>query len=404
MLQVSNPLNSPTWTDRDGIGVDEDNNDDVSIRFSDDEIERMTRHTSMTSSNRTSVGVKMKVKLDYIDDVNQEIHTEVSLSMHYRCWKAKEFMTGQPGFVAVSPEDHPDMFVPKVEFLNFRSSEHIEGFRLLINTQTGVVYIYRVYRIVFRGILKLDRFPFDRQIIGIEVKSFMAMLVPWSMPESEIPNGIRSDALWRHHDVVVECDGSLWDLEWAKSVVYQEANPSVYITTFGIGRMSLFYVTNFFLVTFFVVGSVFGCLAIQHSDFAARSSITFTILLTIISIKFIMASYTPKVNYLTWLDYYNLIGMIVLIVFILENYVVATATHHYLPCIDIHGYNIVQVSSEYIDAVVPTCLMVFWVLFHLFIYFGWLWNWFYESWDEVRRKETWSDISRIHGDATVAKF
>mmetsp|Transcript_3620 Transcript_3620/g.6190 ORF Transcript_3620/g.6190 Transcript_3620/m.6190 type:complete len:501 (+) Transcript_3620:159-1661(+) len=206
---------------------------------------------SMNMSNRISVGVKMKVKLDYIDDVNQEIHTEVFLSMHYRCWKAEEFVSGQNGFVALAPEEYPDIYVPMVEFLNFRNCEHIEGFRLLVNTMSGVVYIYRVYRVVFRGLLKLDRFPFDRQIINIELKSFTAMLVPWSMPESDVPYGIRADELWCKHDVVVECDGSLWELNWTRGMVHQATNPSMYIASFGIERISLFYVTNFFLVTFF---------------------------------------------------------------------------------------------------------------------------------------------------------
>ena len=359
------------------------------------------KQMSMNSSNRTAVGVKMKIKLDYIDDVNQEIHTEVFLTMHYRCLKAKEFISGQVGFVALAPEEYPDMYVPMVEFLNFRNCEHIEGFRLLVNTMSGVVYVYRVYRIVFRGLLKLNRFPFDRQIINIELKSFTAMLMPWSMPESDVPYGIRADVLWRNHDIVVECDGSLWDLSWTRGVVHQETNPSVYIASFGIGRISLFYVMNFFLVTFFVVGSVFGCQAIIYTDFGSRSSITFTILLTIISIKFIMSSYTPKISYLTWLDYYNLLGMIFLIVVILENYVVSTVSNFNVLCVYPFGFDYCSVSSEVVDMYVPRFLMWFWVLFHVFIFFGWLCEWFYESWDEVLNKEKRSDVARISGDVKV---
>lgn len=356
---------------------------------------------SMNMSNRIAVGVKVKVKLDYIDDVNQEIHTEVFLSMHYRCWKAEEFVSGQNGFVALTPEEHPDIYVPMVEFLNFRNCEHIEGFRLLVNTMSGVVYIYRVYRVVFRGLLKLDRFPFDRQIINIELKSFTAMLVPWSMPESDVPFGIRADELWCKHDVVVECDGSLWELNWTRGMVHQETNPSMYIASFGIERISLFYVTNFFLVTFFVVGSVFGCQAIAYQDFGTRSSITFTILLTIISLKFIMASYTPKINYLTWLDYYNLLAMIFLVVVILENYVVSTVSSFSFLVIYPFGLQYYTVSSEVIDVVVPEGLICFWVLFHVLILCGWMWEWFYESWEQVLCKESRTDVARISGDVTV---
>ena len=311
-------------------------------------------------------------------------------------------MSGQTGFVALSPEEHPDMWVPMVEFLNFRSCDHIEGFRLLVNTKSGVVYIYRVYRIVFRGLLKLDRFPFDRQIINIELKSFTCRLVPWSMPEDDIPYGIRADVLWRNHDIVVECDGSLWELNWTKGLVHQDTNPSVYISSFGIGRISLFYMINFFLVSFFVVGSTFGMLAINHTDFGTRSSITFTILLTVISTKFIMSSYTPKINYLTWLDYYNLLGMVFVIIIILENYVVSTApSFSFLIYVFPFSWEYFTVESAVVDTFVPYYMLLAWTLFHVFIFCGWLWGWFYEKWEAVLSKDK-QDVARICGDVTAA--
>ena len=359
-----------------------------------------TKRRSMNSNNRTEVGVKIKIKLDYIDDVNQEIHTEVFLSMHYKCTSAREFVSGQLGFVAISPDEHPDMLVPKIEFLNFRSCDHIEGFRLLVNTKSGVVYIYRVYRIVFRSLLKLNRFPFDRQIVNIELKSYTATLLPWSMPEEDIPYGIRADSLWKDHDIVVECDGSLWSLNWTRGTVHRNNNPSVYIASFGIERISLFYIMNFFMVTFFIVLSTFGCLAIHYKDFASRSSITFTILLTVISMKYIMSSYTPKINYPTWLDYYNLLGMAFVLCIILENYVVANATSFSLSMmIGLHWELLnYPIDVEVIDVYVPNFLMWIWIILHVLLFVGWFFDSFFESWEEVYQKETDSDLSRIHGD------
>ena len=341
-------------------------------------LKKVGKQKSINCDNRTKVGVKMKVKLDYIDDVNQEIHTEVYLSMHYRCPKARDFMSGQTGFVAISPSDYPTMYVPIVAFLNCRSCEHIEGFRLLVNTMSGVVYIYRVYRVVFRGLLKLDRFPFDRQIINIELNSFTAVLAPWTQPDSDVPYGIRADDMWLQHNIVVECDGALWELSWTKGLLKQDSNPSVYRVSFGIERISLFYVMNFVMITFLVVGSVFGCLAISHADFGTRSSITFTILLTIISMKFTMASYTPKINYLTWLDYYNLLAIFLVIGVILENFVVATLTE-----IDFGGFCLL--TSEVIDAWL-VYLLWFWIWFHVLVFVGWLRGWFCEEWERVTRK------------------
>jgi hypothetical protein len=250
-------------------------------------------------------------------------------------------------------------------------------------------------------LLKLDRFPFDRQIINIELKSFTCRLVPWSMPEDDIPYGIRADVLWRNHDIVVEYDWSLWDLNWTEAVVDEDSNPSVYIASFGIARISLFYMINFFLVSFFVVGSCFGVLAINYADFGTRSSITFTILLTVISTKFIMSSYTPKINYLTWLDYYNLLGMIFVIIIILENYMVSQVATFTFYCMLPFSWHLCTVQSEVIDVYIPFYMMSVWILFHAFISLGWLRGWFYESWEAVHSKDK-QDVSRICGDVSPA--
>lgn len=96
-----------------------------------------------------------------------------------------------------------------------------------------------------------------------------------------------------------------WPFILLKRVLYRvtgcanvNTQPSVYKLDFGISRISLFYVVNFFLITFLVVIASISCTIIHFTDFASRSSITFTVLLTIISFKFIMANYTPTINYL----------------------------------------------------------------------------------------------------------
>ena len=167
----------------------------------------------MTASNRLEVGVKMKVKLEFIDDVSHEMNALVYLSLHYEDDVACKFITHQPGFCVLDPEKE-GIFVPVVNFLNTRVCEHIEGFRVLVNTASGTVFIYRIYRIVFRSIMNLKRFPFDRQVMKCHIKSFTAILKPWSAAPDTIPSGISSDVMWRDNDCVVECDCTLWDVSW----------------------------------------------------------------------------------------------------------------------------------------------------------------------------------------------
>ena len=65
------------------------------------------------------------------------------------------------------------------------------------------------------------------------------------------------------------------------------------------------------------------------------------------------------------------------------------------------GLRYYTVSSEVIDAVVPAGLMWFWVLFHVLVLCGWMWEWFYESWEQVLCKESRTDVARISGDVTA---
>mmetsp|Transcript_20118 Transcript_20118/g.33889 ORF Transcript_20118/g.33889 Transcript_20118/m.33889 type:complete len:503 (-) Transcript_20118:638-2146(-) len=257
----------------------------------------LSRQQSMTASNRLEVGVKMKVKLEYIDDVSHEMNALVYLSLHYEDEVALKFITNSPGFCALDPEKE-GIFVPVVNFLNTRVCDHIEGFRVLVNTSSGTVFIYRIYRVVFRNIMNLKRFPFDRQVMKCHIKSFTAMLKPWHCAPETIPSGITSDPMWKDNDCVVECDCTLWNVSWVTALAESSSQPSVYKLNFGISRKSLFYVVNFFLITFLVVIATISCTIIHFTDFGSRSSITFTILLTLISFKFIMANYTPTINYL----------------------------------------------------------------------------------------------------------
>ena len=173
----------------------------------------ISRQQSMTASNRLRVGVKMKVKMEYIDDVSHEMNALVYLSLHYEDLAASKFVTHQPGFCVLDPEKE-GIHVPVVNFLNTKMCDHVEGFKVLVNTISGTVFIYRIYRVVFRNIMNLKRFPFDRQVMKCHIKSFTAIFEPWSAHVATMPSGITSDEMWRDNDCVVECDCTLWNVSW----------------------------------------------------------------------------------------------------------------------------------------------------------------------------------------------
>lgn len=118
------------------------------------------------TDKRRNAGIKLKVVLDFVDDLNEEVNLNVSVCLHYHDDKAMKYVTGKGGFTPVDPQE-TDIFVPVVDFLQARSADHIEGFKLLVSNRTGTVFLFRVYRLVIHEIFELQRFPFDRQVVKV---------------------------------------------------------------------------------------------------------------------------------------------------------------------------------------------------------------------------------------------
>lgn len=325
----------------------------------------------------TKFGVKVKAKIDYLDDIAEVIHLDVTLCLHYRDANALQYVTGVQGFVSCDPETS-DIYIPTIQFLQTRSCEHIEGFKLLVSTYTGEVYLYRVYRLALREVFELQRFPFDRQVIKCRFQTYGGKFCQWSSPEHDTPYGVRGDDLWRRSDCLAEYDQTIWIIDWVSGDIFSEENPSSYRLSFGLSRTSTYYLTNFVLVSYFLVFSSLSCLAVDHKDFGNRASITFTLLLTTVALKFVMSSSIPRINYLTLFDFYNILSMLMIMAVILENFVVAF-------------YDSDEIASQ-IDIIFASVFLVSWSLFHLFILIGAAGGLFYLDWELVMRE----DESSVH--------
>lgn len=89
----------------------------------------------------------------------------------------------------------------------------------LMSSKTGMVYLFRQYRIVLREILELERFPFDRQVVKLKFQSFNPNLKfsRWFAPPEDIPGRIRYDPYLRDSELVAEYDKHAWRLDWVDS-------------------------------------------------------------------------------------------------------------------------------------------------------------------------------------------
>lgn len=330
---------------------------------------------------RKQIGVKIKVKIDYLDDIAEEIHMDVSLCLNYTDENALKYITGQPGYISCDPETS-GIFCPIIQFLHTRNCEHIEGYKLLISTLTGIVYLFRIYRLTIREVFELERFPFDRQVIKCSFQTYGGRFISWNASENDMPYGIRGDSIWKVHDSVVEYDQSIWIIDWVHGEIEtKEITPSSFRLFFGLSRTSTYYLTNFVLISFFVVGSSLSCIAIEHTDFGNRASITYTLLLTMVALKFVMSSSIPRINYLTLFDLYNIIGMLMVIAVIVENFFVSIL------------YNSTQIEiANRVDVIFASIFAISWTLFHVLIVSGAYTGFFYMNW----KKAIYEDQSTTH--------
>lgn len=353
-------------------------------------------------------GVRTKITIDTIDDVNEEIQFEVEICLHFEDSSfIQEKNLLQPDgppiggpYHIIDPADS-GIFVPVFEFKNIRSKEHIGGFKFLVSKKTGIIYLFRTYRLVTREILDLQQFPYDRQLFQLKFESFTVKFVSWSAPEFDMPIGIKKDPLWLHNATVVQYDGSTWALNWTNGVLTNESGAYQSTTKMAFTRTATYYLFNFVLFIFVLVEASITTIAIPPSDFGGRSGISFTLLLTIIAFRFVMVSVVPQVDYLTLLDKYNFIAVLMLMLVILENFFFST---YFFPLTPDGEQNEEALS---VDKWFALAFTLFWFLLHILLYMATYFNIFAKPWDRVEADKNKCDVIQRAGgsfyDSMVTK-
>ena len=206
--------------------------------------------------------------------------------------------------------------------------------------------------------------------------------------DHDTPFRIKNDKEWRDHDHIVKNDNDAWILEWAECDVHQVERQSVFVLKFGVSRDPGFYLWNVMFVHFAVVLlSAFTC-AIDHADFGARAQVTYTLLLTLVAFKFVVATFVPRISYLTYMDKYSLLSLSMLGLVIAENFLVS-------------GLFADENDTEvwkYADRVFFATFCGVWLLFHVLLVLGARYGFFYESWTSVRA------VDDIHKKSKYADF
>ena len=182
---------------------------------------------SSTESRTRKAGIKKKVDIDYIVDVEQEIHLNVTLLVCFRDDDADRLIgKGDYDHLTIHPEDC-NILYPTLSFVNARSVERTGGYNMLVSRKTGMVYVVQMYRVVLKDSFDMHRFPFDRQIFNVTVQSFqLEFQQAWPGDDDDLPSGFKADPIWAINDHVVELEGDEWILQMTRGKVNTYSHPS----------------------------------------------------------------------------------------------------------------------------------------------------------------------------------
>jgi hypothetical protein len=120
-------------------------------------------------------------------------------------------------------------------------------------------------------------------------------------------------------------------------------------------------------------------------------SVTVTLLLTIVAFKFVIASYVPPTSYLTFLDKYVGIAILMIGAEILENFVIS--------------YFVDYPDAYYWDASFAIALSGLWTFAHVLIVIGTHRKWFWLSWDIIESRDKADDHEvEVEQESTKVTF
>jgi hypothetical protein len=226
----------------------------------------------------------------------------------------------------------------------------------------------------------LRNFPYDRQVVALELNFRSGTFELSPLPFEGVP------AKWGMHSPVAVTlaprVGDEYSLCTSQPFVWDVSDwkPAIRVM---LERDATPWIFNFVTPTFFFVATSGSILSIEVHDVAGRSSMLVTLMLTLVALKFSMASALPATPYLTLLDKELLVGNLLLCALLMS----ACISHQ-----DEHRRS-EHAGDEFgwlsVDLIATSCAAMVWVPMHA-----------YALCFNMRRP--WDQVIRDHGRGTTS--
>lgn len=320
----------------------------------------------------------MRVDLDNVEDISEEIHVLVEVVLHRNHlptdYPFKEATSG-PQFVSLRDGNEKRPTVPKFEFLDSRSCTLLET-KVLQSMKSGAYFFTFHYDVVLHQPLLLHTYPFDRQCLRVQIQSHAIKLNKWFHAIDDTPSNVVNDPDWAQAEFVVGYKKLDWVINWVKVLNVRVETSDLLELNVGISRNPNHYLLNFVMVIFVVVETAGGTYAIDRIEYKDRLANCATLLLTLVAFKIVVSENVPKIPYQTYLDIYNVIAILALAAWVIENFLVSG---RFYPADD-------EFANE-VDLYFAIIWNSLWISFHVLIWMGSYFGWFQNSWEAVETKE-----------------
>ncbi|CAF1388982.1 unnamed protein product [Adineta ricciae] len=236
---------------------------------------------------------------------------------------------------------------------------------------TPMIYEMRKVKGVFLENLELNDFPVDVQDLSITVSTTRTVNEVYLTADTSQLSAINTHAFidqqeWRLHEHV-ETSTKFLSNPFTPS---QNQHPAFSATCRAARRPGYFYWNVYFLI-FFITVMAFATFSVTYNLPQNRLQLSFTLLLTSVTFKWVVVRCLPTISYLTTLDKYVLLSMVMLCTVCVWHAIIAVLPTDIAP---------------YWDKIAFISFAVIYTLFHV-VFFLWMYFVTYRRRREMKRKD-----------------
>lgn len=250
------------------------------------------------SDEPTPREVLVGVNLTSIPEIQETSETFVAICYLHLRWQdpslAFEGKRPQVLIEEAALDRVKEMWRPDLQFANESSAAEVKRAVLSIHPD-GTVDFDREFQVTLRSELDLHSFPFDRQVLQLELESFAYNAKEVRLVPEQVVLG-RNVALaqWQPGE-----------LSWSTAMVQDRLEAEDYhrlTISLEMTRNPGFYIWQVFVPLFFLIMIASTVFFLPAEDLADRINVIVTSLLTVVALSYAVHADLPKIAYLTAID------------------------------------------------------------------------------------------------------